>query len=194
MTTYETNEKIPSLTDVRRKEREEKERKKSIKKKELLLKAISYYNDKYPNSEHKNVWKKTKIIIELGTETLEKELKQLNESKLFGIHDIFTYYHDERQMPKVSDHNLRTGIISLINKIFPIGDIINKLHELYKKRKEIELEIIRKENILETKREEFTKKLEIEKNKQPEHPICPECGKECKSQAGLKSHSRIHEI
>jgi len=190
---YETNERIPSLTDVRRRERENAEKKITIDRKELLYKAISYYNDNYPNSTHKNIWKNPKIELELGIESLEEELKKLDESKLFGIHDIFTYYHDERQMPKVSDHRLRTGVISLINKIFPIGDIIKKLHALRIKQKEIELEIIKKEDILKEERKEFINRLETEQNKKTDFSCKVEgCGKICKSQAGLKSHSRSH--
>ena len=195
--TYETNERIPTLSEVRRQEREEYDKKVSIKAKELLLKAISFYNDNYPNSTHEIVWEKEKVdLIEIGDKSLETELGYLNEENLHGLYDIFTYYHDERQMILVEEHDLRSKIISIVKKTIPGGYILDKLHELYERQKPLNIEIKELEDQLRIEQKELIERLEENKEikKKSEQLICEVdgCGKVCKSPAGLKSHLRIH--
>lgn len=190
--TYETNERIPTLSEVRRKEREEAERQLNIEAKELLQKAISYYNINYPNSNYEIVWEKNKVKIVIGDSSIEKEIEYLNEEELRSLYDIFTYYHDERQMPKIIDHNLRSVVLNMVMKLIPGGTILDELYELYEGRKKINKEIEKLEDTLNKKRETFKNRLEENKNLNPINFVCDVCEKICKSLAGLKMHSKVH--
>jgi len=190
--TYNTNDKIPSLSEVRRKEREERKEKFNKSAKELLLKAISYYNIHYPNSTHNNVWNNSKIKIEIGNDTLEEELYLLNEKELHSIYDILTYFHDERQISKIEDHNSKDRILSMIRKIIPGGIYLDKLYELYNKQSIINKEIKKIEDDLDKERNEFIERLEKNESRITGDYPCKLCEKVCKSAAGLKSHMRVH--
>ena len=191
--TYETNEKIPTLTEVRKRERDEQEKSINKKANELLFKAVSYYNTNYPNSTHEIIWEKPKIEIHIKHDSLKKELKSLTEEELHGLYDIFAYFHDERQMPKIEEHKLKGKIFNIVRKILPGATFLDELYNLYKKRKDINKEIKELEDKLDKERKEFEKRLENNKNMKPDYEACEICGKICKSGAGIASHYRSHE-
>ena len=190
--TYNTNKNIPTLNNIRRMEREKKENELNIEAKNFLLKANSYYNDSYPHSTHENIWEKTKIKIVFGNETLENELKILKEEELHALYDILRYFHDERQMPKIKDHNLHGRILGMVRKLTPGATFLDKLYHLYTERQAVNKEIKELEDKLDIERKEFIKRLENNKTEKPEHFPCELCTKVCRSPAGLKSHMRIH--
>ena len=190
--TYDTNKNIPTLSSIRREEREERENIFNIEAKKILLKAISYYNDNYPHSKHENIWEKPKIKIEIGKDILRNELELLKEEELHSLYDILAYFHDEQQMPKIEDHNSRSKILSVVRKLTPGGNFLDKLYHLYAERQTINKEIKELEDKLDIERKEFVKRLEDNKTEKPEYFPCGLCTKVCKSPAGLKSHMRVH--
>lgn len=181
------NEGIPTLESVRKKEREEQKQKKDKECKELLLKAINYYNKNYPNSEKDLIWTKPKVSIEIGKDTLKNELNILSEKQLNGIFDIFKYFHDERQMPSIKDHDKMKYILANVKSLVPGGSFIEHLITLRDRYKEQGNEIEELEIRLEEERKKFNKK--IQKN---DH-ICTVCGRVCRSPSGLANHMRAHE-
>lgn len=191
---YTTNENIPSLDEVRRKEREEKEKIRNKKTKNFLLKAITYYNENYPNSTHENIWKAEKVEIKIGHESLLEELRKLSEKELQAIFEVLTYFHDERQMALIEEHNMSAKIRMFVKKILPGGHILENLYKLYEERKKINNKIEHLEDRLNIERKEFEENLEKIKNIS-EQFICnvEGCGFVAKSASGLSSHMRKHE-
>lgn len=189
--TYTTNENIPSLDEVRRKEREEQEKIRNKQIKKFLNKAINYYNENYPNSIHENEWTREKIEIKIGHESLLEELRKLNEKELRNIFEVLTYFHNERQMPLVQEHLWRSKIQMFIKKILPGGNILENLYKLYEERKKINKEIENLEDNLTKERKKFEENLE--KIKSTSKIFICECGFVAKSQSGLSSHMRKHE-
>lgn len=192
--TYTTNEPIPSLDEVRRKERDEKEKRKNKRTKDFLLKAITYYNENYPNSTHDNIWNEEKVEIKIGAKSLLDELRILSEKELRSVFEVLTYFHDERQMPLVQEHLLLSRIQMLVKKILPGGDLLERLYKLYRERKKINTKIESLENELDIERKKFKKTLEKIKSTSKQF-ICSidGCGFVAKSQSGLSSHMRKHE-
>jgi len=184
------NEPIPTLSSVRRKERMEQESLKNKEEKELLLKAVKYYDENYPNSKQQIEWTKPKEHIKVGKLTIQEELEKLTEKELYGIYEIFRYFHDERQMPLIPEHGIKNRILRKVGLLTPGHSYLDKLFRLYTKLDDTKREIKILEERLKFDREVFEKRLGTQPEK--ELVVCDICGKICKSQAGLKSHKRTH--
>ena len=190
---YNTNKEIPSLSQVRREERDKKEIILDTQAKELLFNAIKFYDENYPNSTQDNEWKWFKVEVKIGNKTLDEELGKLSESDFSVIFEILQYYHDERQMPRIEQHQLRNRIIGKIKRLDKSGEFLDKLYELYTKQKDLNKEINELENSLNIEREKTEKRLEKKPKKTTIEVTCEICGKICKSEAGLTSHIRVHQ-
>jgi len=189
---YNTNKEIPSLSQVRREERDKKEIILDTQAKELLFNAIKFYDENYPNSTQDNEWKWSKVEVKIGNKTLDEELGKLSESDFSVIFEILQYYHDERQMPRIEQHQLRNRIIGKIKRLDKSGEFLDKLYELYTKQKDLNKEINELENSLNIEREKTEKRLEKKPKKTTVEVTCEICGKICKSEAGKTSHLRVH--
>lgn len=193
---YNTNEKILPLSEVRKKERNEKEQKENEESFELLIKAIDFYNTNYPKSfqDPPLKWEEPKQTIKIDKKSsLNDELNKMNEADFQNIIQIFQYFHDEKQMKTIKEHNIRARILAKIKKIYHGGVILEELYKLYSKKKEINEKINSLESQLEQEKEKLHEKLDSKEPKKEETLIeCSICGKVCKSQAGLTSHQRVH--
>ena len=191
MEKYETNKYIPSLSEVKQKEREDVEQKLDIEAKEFLLKVVDYYEKNYPNSNVKIKWENEKGNVKIGKENLDIELKIKTEDELRAIHTALAYFHDERQMPSPLEHDKKNRISSKIHALIP-GDLYSKkIEKLKEDRQKINDELEKLEKQLIKDREQFKKTLEktIEKSKDM---ICNVCKKKCGSPAGLANHMKTH--
>jgi len=186
------DKEIPTLSEVRRAKRREDEIKQRKKEKELLLKAMDFYSENYPNSKHNHNWEKPKRKILLGDNDIQEELERLPEEDLFGIREILFYFDQERQIHMIQDHENRKRILARIGKLIPGYNYLSKLEGLYKKLRNTKNKIKVLEDRLEKDRKIFIERL---KTKPPKKEIfeCAICGKICGSPAGLKSHSRKHK-
>jgi len=194
---YKTDKLIPSLTEVRKKEREEIEKKQSEDAFIFLMSAIKYYDKNYPKTECKNVWTKDKVQITLKGKELQDSLEKMTENDLYGIIDIFDYFHDERKMNSIKDHDKRSYILARTRKLIPAYREKTELNTLQKQYEQDKRRIQELQKIISEKQKEFKEKTEEKKDKQIEIDnniyICEFCRKECKSNAGLTSHIRTHE-
>jgi len=192
---YETDRLIPSLTEVRKKEREEREKTFSLQCKTLLIKCVKFYNENYPKSNVGLTWSKTKANIEFNENIdLNDILERFSEKQLNEVKDMFIYCHDERLIVSIPDHEKMKKINAIINSLIPGGNYIDRLKQLEKENEKTSLEISEIDRKIKEEKDKFNKRLE-KKIKEPiiEQFICEICGQKCANKGGLTLHKRTHE-
>jgi len=189
--TYETNKKIPSLSEVRKQEREEQERIRDQECKILLLDSISFYDDNYPKSTHDNTWNdpKKSIIID-DKKDLHEMLDECDEETLTQIFKIFDYAHDERFIVSIKDHEKMNFTKAIIRKLVPGGSYIEELNSLKKNNETVVKQIIELEQRLAEDRKKFNQKLKDKEDQEEKKYVCHICGFESANGGGLSSHMR----
>jgi len=184
MAQYETNKEIPSLSEVRRKQKEAEEAIKDAEALEMLEKAVKFYNKNYPKSEYKNTWNeaKTKLKITPGL-NINEFLDTLNENELLLVKRILLYAHDERLITTPKDHIPMNRINAKMQKLIPGASYVDKIIKLKKEKETVDKELAELEEKLEADRKKFNEKFGIK-----DQFICPYCEKILRSSGGYDYH------
>jgi len=186
---YETNKEIPTLSEVRKQEALEKEKEKNKLGKKVLSDAISFYQKNYPKSKCENIYTKPKKFIKINEKhDLEEILNNdLNEEDLWHAVDVLDYFHDERQLRIIKEHDAYKRLRAMILKTVPGGIFQSKLDKLKTQKKEIEKKIEEIEKKIKQEKEQFYKDRNITI---VEELKCQYCGRTFGNKGGLIVHEK----
>jgi hypothetical protein len=185
---YETNRLIPTLSEVRRKEREEILTAKNEEALDMLEATVKFYNKNYPKTnvieKLDNTWTDPKVKLKMtAVIKIDEYLDSLNENELILIKYMLLYAHDERLIKTPKDHEPMTFIGAKLNKLIPGSSYVNKIIKIKRNKEIIDKELLDLEKRLAIDRKKFNEKFGIK-----EQFICPYCEKILKSSGGFDYH------
>lgn len=192
---YETNRTVRSLAQIKREKHAEKEQEKLDVARNSLIKALTFYQEKYPQSEKGNTWEQVKIKYHLGQKTLQDFLEALSEEDLQNLYEVFDYYSAEIGFHIVKEYEGKKRTIAMIRKLIPGGDYIEKMRELNKDIEQKNKKFEEYKERLTEDRKNFRKRLASHRKiEEPEPEFkCKVCGKVCGNAGGLAVHLKSHE-
>lgn len=188
---------VPSYYNIQLKKRQEIELAHDTLLKEGFLEALGYYEQNYPKSNLKVPikWEQPKEKIKFDpTKTLKENLELAPEKDLHLMRLILQYSIKEHNYKLVSKLENYKEALGLVVKLIPGGKFIEEQEQL---KEEIFLKQNRQEaikKIIQQERQALNKRLSQDIPEEEGIYACEECGKVCKSKAGLTSHMKTHEL